>query len=346
MPKPVNPVGPERLAQPLGNSTANCTHRQNSQPYPSPVMQLPIPLASLIRAGVPVTQWGQTVPTVQLSSTSTATTATPPANVSASKSDVIMIDLDELPSPTKPVQEPIPAQANQANLSNDLVRKARNAFPNVSPAFIGMLLNQGNAHRNSQGSQTSSNPQTSTQSGDKEVASSNSGLSDSTPVAENSQTLRGLLATSQPAQEIAEVSCSPTPPVGQDLEMVPDKSDTSPTAPVLQGGTSLDQPGNPTQRHKAEAPSLSTPPSGHDGTTPSDKLDNPAEQDEAEKSSSITPPIGRDGKTSEQQERSKLSSNTQNGSNSSAPQGEGSVDKTPVSGENTVGETSSKDASN
>lgn len=67
---------------------------------------------------------------------------------STSKDDVVMIDLDDLPSPTHPERESIShlrAQAHQSQSNADLVRMAQHAFPCVSPAFINVLLNQGNS---------------------------------------------------------------------------------------------------------------------------------------------------------------------------------------------------------
>ena len=67
---------------------------------------------------------------------------------STSKDDVVMIDLDDLPSPTHPERESIShlrAQAHQSQSNADLVRMAQHAFPSVSPAFINVLLKQGNS---------------------------------------------------------------------------------------------------------------------------------------------------------------------------------------------------------
>lgn len=287
------------------------------------------------QAGVPVIQWGQVVPLTHLNTASTSTATTPQANRSAAsaKDDVVMIDLDELPSPTKPVQEPVQAQGNH---SNDLVRMAQHALPNLSPAFIGLLLSQGNARGNSQGnmrgdlrenargSQDSSVPlQASAQDGDKNVessdvtvASSSNTQSDSTRTAENIEMVKALLAANPRAQEIALGSSSRTPPVIQDETTAPDKNDTLPTPPVVQGGTISDQADNLAQQEKDNEASLPNPPFVLDGKS-ANQPENPG-QKEMFKSSSPTPPMVKEG------------------GNSPSLQGEGGVDTALAGGENTM----------
>ena len=239
MPKPVYAAVPERLTQQPSSSTGNCPHR----------------------AGVPVTQWGQTVP---LSTMSTFATATPTTIANSSKNDVVMIDLDELPSPTKQVKESVQAQDSQSNFV-DLVRMARNSFPSLSPEFIGFLLNQGNAIGNSQqnvrGNTRESVPDSqdssvalsaNTEDGDKNVESCDA-TSDS-DTTENSETLRGLLAHNTAPQEIAEIPPSPTHPTVQNEEVAPDETVTSPTPPTEQEGTTSDS-----QQDKAEVSSSPSP---------------------------------------------------------------------------------------
>ena len=142
------------------------------------------------------------------------------SSTNTSACDVVMIDLDELPSPTKPLQEPFSHQTHQSPSSNDLFRMARNAFPNISPGFIDLLLKQGNAQGsqalNVQGSQAS--PQESAQavdnggeSTDEKVVGADNIPSNSASAAENS-TLRTLLAKSH-----TEVQPSCTPPTEEEV---------------------------------------------------------------------------------------------------------------------------------
>lgn len=253
VPNPVNPAGP--ISQQCNNSASISSHQQNAHPYPSPVAHLPIPLASLVRAGVPVTQLGQSLPSALLNTLSTSANTTPTTSTSASKDDVVMIDLDELPSPTKPLQEPILTQGTQPN--SDLMRLARNAFPNVSPSFIGLLLNQGNARGNSQENAraneegTSSKDENKTaEATDSTVASGNK-TSETGNTADNVQTLRGLLAPDPAGKRVNDESASPTSPTVQDESIVsspkgegdasPQRQVTdekpSPTPPVVNDGT-------------------------------------------------------------------------------------------------------------
>ena len=177
----------------------------------------------MIRAGVagPSLQGGtqgtQSVPSTSSTNTSTQSRGNQPTT--SSKEDVVMIDLDELPSPTKPMQGPLSHQTQQSHSSNDLFRMARNVFPNISPGFIDLLLKQGNA----QGSQAlnvhghQASPQESTrpedtvgESTDGKVASADSIPSNNASAAENS-TLRTLLAKSP-----AEVQTSSTAPIEEE----------------------------------------------------------------------------------------------------------------------------------
>ena len=208
MPKPVYPGG--SVVKHLHNSAANCTHHQTPPHLPSPVLHLP--LASLIRAGVaePSLQ-GSTQATQSVASTSSTNTSTQSRGnqqTTSSKDNVVMIDLDELPSPTKPMQEPFSHQMHQSRSNNDLFRMARNAFPNISPGFIDLLLKQGNAVHGSQAS-----PQESTQAEgtdgeppDEKVACADNIPSNNASAAEDS-TLRTLLAKSP--TEVQPVSTPP-----------------------------------------------------------------------------------------------------------------------------------------
>lgn len=185
-----------------------------------------------------------------LSTMSTFATATPTTIPYSSKNDVVMIDLDDLPSPTKQVKEPVRAQDTQSNFV-DLVRMARNSFPNLSPEFIGLLLNQGNARGNPQqnvrGNTRESVPDSQACSGtlsantedEDEKVESCDGTSSSNST-ESSKTLRGLLAKNAASLEIAEIPSSPTRPTVQNEEVVPDETVTSPTPPTEQERTTSD----------------------------------------------------------------------------------------------------------
>ena len=247
VPNPVNPAGP--ISQQCNNSASISSHQQNAHPYPSPVAHLPIPLASLVRAGVPVTHLGQTLPSALLNTLSTSANTTPTTSTSASKDDVVMIDLDELPSPTKPLQEPILTQGTQPN--SDLMRLARNAFPNVSPSFIGLLLNQGNARGNSQENAranaegTSSKDENKTaEATDATVASGNK-TSETGNTADNVQTLRGLLSPDPAGKLVTDESPSPTSPTGQAGEVVSPatvQDGSIVSSPKVEGEASLRRP--------------------------------------------------------------------------------------------------------
>lgn len=222
VPKPVYPGGP--VTKQPHTPVVNCTHHQTPPHLPNSVLHLP--LASLIRAGVAVpslqggTQMTQSVPST--SSTTMSAQSRGNHQTTSSKDDVVMIDLDELPSPTKPMQEPFSHQAHQSRSNNDLFRMARNAFPNISPGFIDLLLKQGNAQgsqaQNVHGSQA--NPKENTQaadtvgeSTDEKLASADNTTSDSASAAENS-TLRTLLAKSPtqvqpPIEEVSTASNQP-----------------------------------------------------------------------------------------------------------------------------------------
>lgn len=295
VPNPVNPAGP--ISQQCNNSASISSHQQNAHPYPSPVAHLPIPLASLVRAGVPVTQLGQTLPSALLNTLSTSANTTPTTSTSASKDDVVMIDLDELPSPTKPLQEPILTQGTQPN--SDLMRLARNAFPNVSPSFIGLLLNQGNARGNSQENAranaegTSSKDENKTaEATDATVASGNK-TSETGNTADNVQTLRGLLAPDPAGKQVNDESASPTSPTVQggsivsspkveaSLQRPVTDEKPSPTPPVINDGTDdLASPeGVSTYIERPEARNTLLSERGHSG------------EPEMPKSSSPTPPV-------------------------------------------------------
>ena len=204
MPRPVYPGG--SVTKQPHTPVVNFTHHQTPPHLPNSVLHLP--LASLIRAGVPVpslkggTQGTKSAPST--SSTTVSSQSRGNQQATSSKDDVVMIDLDELPSPTKRMQEPFSHQAHQLRSNNDLFRMARNAFPNISPGFIDLLLKQGNAQgsqaQNVHGSQAS--PRENTQavdtegeSTDEKLASADNMTSNSASAAENS-TLRTLLAKS------------------------------------------------------------------------------------------------------------------------------------------------------
>lgn len=229
MPKPVYPGG--SVTKQPHTPVVNCTHHQTPPHLPNSVLHLP--LASLIRAGVAVpslqggTQGTLSVP--RTSSTIMSAQSRGNQQATSSKDDVVMIDLDDLPSPTKPVQEPFSHQAHQSPSNNDLFRMARNAFPNISPGFIDLLLKQGNAQgsqaQNVQGSQAS--PQENTQavdtegeSTDKKLASADNVTSNSASAAENS-TLRTLLVKSPtqvqpPIEEVSSASNQPSDSVQEE----------------------------------------------------------------------------------------------------------------------------------
>ena len=256
-----------------------------------------------------------------------------------------MIDLDELPSPTKPAQEALQAQGNQSNFT-DLVRMARSAFPNLSPAFIGLLLNQGNAQKDARenvpdaqastagsqasaaSSQASATVSANVQDGDQRDESCEGTSINNTDIesaAENAQTLRGLLAKSSAAQEKAEVSSSLSESIEQSVDMSPDECGNSPTPPIVQGGTTLDKPNSQSQQEKAVVSAEPTPPLVQDGKSSA----QPESQDREKgpKSPPPTPPTVKQGR------------------GSPAPQGESSVDITQGSGEHTMKEkeTNAKD---
>ena len=287
VPNPVNPAGP--ISQQCNNSASISSHQQNAHPYPSPVAHLPIPLASLVRAGVPVTQLGQSLPSTLLNTLSTSANTTPATSTSASKDDVVMIDLDELPSPTKPLQEPILTQGTQPN--SDLMRLARNAFPNVSPSFIGLLLNQGNARGNSQENArenaranaegTSSKDENKTAEATDATVPSGNKTSETGNTADNVQTLRGLLAPDPAGKRVNDESASPTSPTVQDGSIVsspkvegeasPQRPVTdekpSPTPPVVNDGTDdlASQEGVSTDIERPEARNTLLSQGGHSG---------------------------------------------------------------------------------
>ena len=281
VPKPTYPVGV--VSQQPRTSATNCTHHQTSPHIPSAALNLP--LASLLRAGVAVPSATQTTQSASSRHNSTSSTST---SASSSKDEVVMIDLDELPSPTKPMQEPVSLEANQTRLNNDLVRMARNAFPNISPQFIKLLINQGgaqvtqasNAHGsqspsaqaphapNASGSQThnthlsqasSVRPQASTQvvniegdsSGDKKASVDNTS-SNSTSTAKNSQT-----SETQPSRSpSSEEQPSPTRPVVLDVIMVSNEAD------------------KPAPQETADVSSSRTPPTVQDVSTTSNQPDD------------------------------------------------------------------------
>lgn len=305
VPKPTYPVG--SVAQQPRISATNCTHHQAPQHLPSSAAALHLPLASLLRAGVAVPSGAQTSQSVSLTHNSTSSTSTSTANqqASASKDEVVMIDLDELPSPTKPMQEPYSLQTHQTRLNNDLVRMARNAFPNISPGFIELLINQGGAQSsqdpiahgfqapNAHGSQESSvHPQASTQVVDIEGASVDNTSSNRTSTAKNSQELRALLANSPSGQETAQAQSTPNPTIVQDVIMV------------------LNETGNSAPQETADVSSSPTPPTVQDVSNASDQPNNPAQQETATVRSSPNPPTGNKQR------------------NSPSPQGEAGKDST------------------
>jgi len=215
VPKPVYPGG--SVAMQPHTLAANCTHHQAPLHLPNSVLH--VPLASLMRAGaaLPSPQGGaqgtQSVPTS--SSTTTTTPQRGNLQTTSSKDDVVMIDLDELPSPTKPMQEPFLHRGSQSRSNNDLFRIARSAFPNISPGFIDLLLKQGNAQGSQaltvHGSQASHQENTQAvdndgESTDEKVACADNIPSNSASAAEIS-TLRTLLTKSA-----TEVQPSGTPP--------------------------------------------------------------------------------------------------------------------------------------
>ena len=112
---------------------------------------LSVPIASLIRAGVNVVgqhpNLGMTpLKAASINTNSGISDGKLPANqrssCGASDNEVVMIDLDELPSPTKSAQEPFSnLQIQPQQRMDSLVQRARNAFPSVSPTLIGYLLN-------------------------------------------------------------------------------------------------------------------------------------------------------------------------------------------------------------
>ena len=256
VPKPVNPAGP--VPQQCTNPASISSHQQSVHPYPSPVAHLPIPLASLVRAGVPVTQLEQTLPSTLLNTLSTSANTTPTTSTSSSKDEVVMIDLDELPSPTKPLQEAVLAQGTQSN--SDLMRLARNAFPNVSPSFIGLLLNQGNARANAEGTSSKDENKTA-EATDATVASSNK-TSVTGNTADKVQTLRRLLAPHPAGKQVTDESASPTSPTGKDGEVI--------FPPTVQDGSIVSSPkvekeASPQRPVTVQKPSP-TPPGVNDGT--------------------------------------------------------------------------------
>ena len=236
-----------------------------------------------------------------------------------------MIDLDELPSPTKPPeQEPISsghlqAQAHPSQLNIDLVRMARHAFPNVSPAFIDLLLKQGKTLGTQASNGNSSlspneqrsqaffvQPKASTQvldiEGDtSETTSVNSTPSNSTDAAEKCQTVRTLLTNTPSSQEKSEIQSS-SPPIVLEVSMESDQLDnlaqgetsdisSSPTPPiVLDVLLASDQLENAAPEETDADSSLPTPPVAQEQTTPSDQQVNPATQEKLNVSSSPTPP--------------------------------------------------------
>lgn len=293
VPKPTYPVGV--VPQQPRTSATNCSHHQSSPHIPSPALNLP--LASLLRAGVAVPSATQTSHSASSRHNCTSSTST---SASSSKDEVVMIDLDELPSPTKPMQEPVSLEANQTRLNNDLVRMARNAFPNISPQFIKLLINQGGAQvsqaSNAQGSESPSaqgpqapnasgsqtqnthlsqassvRPQVSTQvvniegdsSGEKEASGDNTSSS-STSTAKNSQT-----SETQPSRSpSSEEQPSPTRPLVLDVVMVSNEADnpapqgtSSPTPPTVQDvSTASNQPDDNQITETAKVRSSPTPP--------------------------------------------------------------------------------------
>ncbi|XP_068758816.1 helicase ARIP4-like isoform X1 [Montipora capricornis] len=271
VPKPVHLVGQDRNIQQPSTSTANGSLRQSSQSLPSHSLNLPIPLASVIRAGFPVTHWGQTMPVALLNSTCVPASAVPTADSCKSKNEVVTIDLDELPSPTKTLHQTAQGRENQENFT-DLVTMARQAFPSVSPALVGLLSNQDEASKASQTNasnfQASSGPLTAeTQSKHKNEKISDDAINSRTnseSTSENTQTSRGLLDKCSSPNKIPVDSTSPAHPVLQNVEPVAEKPNTSLSRAALIVQDGIISENQPNQEKANELSSL-TPPTVQDG---------------------------------------------------------------------------------
>lgn len=258
VPKPVHPVGSvPALPQTTG---PNCTHHHHHHPPQlPPSLGFHLPLASFIRAGVPVpSSQFATSPHhgVQLTASPTQSQGNQLRNqeASACKEDVVMIDLDELPSPTHPGQETmvhLRAQAHQSQSNVDLVRMAQHAFPSVSPAFINVLLNQGTSQGAQELSAQSSHvsnthdsqspkehrSQSSTaqckansEALDIDVNSSESNADDSTPSKNADATQKNMkvkkAVVNTPSQEQTELQSS-SPPIIVEVSLGSDQLDLS-----------------------------------------------------------------------------------------------------------------------
>ena len=269
-PKSIQPVGVDRISQQPCTSNGDGSIRQTSASALSQTMNLQSPLASLIRDGYPVTQGVHSISVAQLHSNCDSSIAPSTANSNGSKNEVVTIDLDELPSPTKPLQQAAQTDQNQSNLT-DLVKMSRHTFPNVPPAFIGFLLNQGDAleapRSFAPGFQASSVPlTTNTENKDTggEVGTDNTinRKENSENTNENGQTLRGLLENHLAPQGVHEDSMSRIQPAVQNEEIVVGKGNTSPSPPIVKDQTIME---NQASQGEGNVLSSDTPPMEQDG---------------------------------------------------------------------------------
>ena len=269
-PKSIQPVGLDRISQQPYTSNGDASIRQTSPFTSSQSMNLQSPLASLIRDGYPVTQGGHSMSMAQLNSNCDSSIAPPTANSNGSKNEVVTIDLDELPSPTKPLQQVGQTDQNQCNLT-DFVKMTRQTFPNASPAFIGFLLNQGDALEASRpvapGSQVSSvrlttNTENKDEGGEVGTDNATNRKENSENTDDNGQTLKGLLENQLTPQGVHEDSMSRTHPAVQNEEIGAGKGNTSPTPPILQDQTIME---NRASQDEGNVLSSHTPPMEQDG---------------------------------------------------------------------------------
>lgn len=276
-PKSIQPVGLDRVSQQPCTSNGDGSIRQTSASTSSQTMNLQSPLASLIRDEYPVTQGVHSVSVTQLNSNCDSSIAPPTANSNGSKNEVVTIDLDELPSPTKPLQQSAQTDQNQCN-STDFAKMSRHTFPNVPPAFIGFLLNQGDALEASRlfapGLQASSVPlTTNTENKEKggEIGTDNAihRKENSENTNENGQTLRGLLENNLTPQGVQEDSMSRTHPAAQNEEIVVGKGNTSPSPPIAQDQTVME---NQVSQGEGNVLSSDTHPMEQNGKNPGSSL--------------------------------------------------------------------------
>lgn len=276
-PKSIQPVGLDRVSQQPCTSNGDGSIRQTSASTSSQTMNLQSPLASLIRDGYPVTQGVHSMSVAQPNSNCDSSIAPPTANSNGSKNEVVTIDLDELPSPTKPLQQSAQTDQNQCN-STDFAKMSRPTFRNVPPAFIGFLLNQGDALEASRslasGFQASSVPlTTNTENKEKEgeIGTDNTinTKENSENTNENGQTLRGLLENNLTPQGVREDSMSRTHPAVQNEEIVVGKGNTSPSPPIAQDQTIME---NQVSQGEGNVLSSDTPPMEQNGKNPGSSL--------------------------------------------------------------------------